>query len=203
MGVGAGATALFFLTVALAWDEAVPTIELEAFEWINGWPDWLSGPGWPLMQLGMVFAPFVVAAVIYLVTRRRTLGIAVAGSGFVVWVLAKAIKEIVARPRPGGLLTDVAYRLDGGPSGLGFVSGHAAVVFAVATVLTPFVKRSWVPVLFGVALFASTLRIYVGAHLPLDIVGGAAFGVVAGSLVHVVGLGRRPSPTRVPSPDDV
>ena len=29
-------------------------------------------------------------------------------------------------------------------------------------------------------------RMYVGAHLPLDIIGGAALGVIAGSVVNLV-----------------
>ncbi len=39
---------------------------------------------------------------------------------------------------------------------------------------------------------------YVGAHLPLDVVGGAALGWAAGSLVHLLlgAPGGRPSPER-------
>jgi undecaprenyl-diphosphatase len=46
-------------------------------------------------------------------------------------------------------------------------------------------------------------RIYVGAHLPLDVVGGAGIGVTAGSLVHlVIGVPVRPRrPDAVPSAD--
>jgi undecaprenyl-diphosphatase len=34
-------------------------------------------------------------------------------------------------------------------------------------------------------------RLYVGAHLPLDVIGGAALGAVAGSVVNLL---VRPSP---------
>jgi membrane-associated phospholipid phosphatase len=36
-------------------------------------------------------------------------------------------------------------------------------------------------------------RIYVGAHLPLDVIGGAALGAIAGSIVNLI-VRPRPRP---------
>ena len=182
---GAGLV-LFLVSTALAWDEAVPAAELELFQWINAWPDWLAGPLWPFMQFGMVVAPFVAAGVFYYVRRKPHPALGLALGGFTVWLLAKVVKEIVDRPRPGGLLEEVSYRADGGPSGLGYISGHAAVGLLITVVAAPYIGRKWTIVLIFLALFAGTLRIYVGAHLPLDISGGAGFGIVAGALINLV-----------------
>ena len=61
-------------------------------------------------------------------------------------------------------------------NGLGFVSGHAAVAVAIATLIAPYLDRRlrWVAVL--VATLVGVSRLYVGAHLPFDVIGGAALG---------------------------
>ena len=78
------------------------------------------------------------------------------------------------------------------------MSGHAAVAVAIATMIAPYLGRRarWVAV--AVAMGVCLSRMYVGAHLPLDVVGGAALGWAAGSLVHLLlgAPGGRPSPER-------
>jgi hypothetical protein len=58
--------------------------------------------------------------------------------------------------------------------GLGYVSGHSAVAFALATVASPFLGRRARRVAWTLAGLVCVARIYVGSHLPLDVVGGAA-----------------------------
>ncbi|MEE9472651.1 MAG: phosphatase PAP2 family protein [Acidimicrobiia bacterium] len=184
-GLGLG---LFVVSTALVWDDAVPAAELDLFEWINGWPDALAVPLWPFMQFGMVVAPFIAAGFAFYLGRKRHPALGLALGGLTMWLLAKVVKEAVGRPRPGGLLEDVNYRVDGGPDGLGYVSGHAVVGFLIVVVAAPYISRKWTVALLFLALLAGTLRVYVGAHLPLDIVGGAGFGIVAGSLINLVTL---------------
>ena len=65
----------------------------------------------------------------------------------------------------------------------GFVSSHAANTFAVATFLTPVLKkyRPWPAiVLFFWAAVSSYSRIYIGYHYPGDILCGAILGVIVG-----------------------
>ena len=52
---------------------------------------------------------------------------------------AKAIKNVVARGRPTAYLTGV--HLHDRATGFGYVSGHAAVAFALAAVLAPSLPR--------------------------------------------------------------
>lgn len=173
--------AVFVASTAAVWNDRVPEPAESLFGWINGWPDWLAWPGYPVMQFGMVLAPGVAAAFAWYLTRRRQPAVALLVTGWGMWLVAKVIKAVVDRPRPGGLIDDVQYRLDGGPDGLGFVSGHAVVAFVIAVILSPYVSRRWAIVLWVLAAAAGTLRIYVGAHLPLDSIGGAGLGVAAGA----------------------
>ena len=148
------------------------------------------------MQAGNVLAVGVAAAVVA-ATRRFWLAANLAITGIGVWLAARWIKDQVGRGRPADLLPDVHLR-GHHDSGLGFVSGHAAVAVAIATMIVPYLGRRarWVAVAVAVGVCLS--RMYVGAHLPLDVVGGAALGWAAGSLVHLLlgAPGGRPSPER-------
>ncbi len=65
-----------------------------------------------------------------------------------------------------------------------------AVVTALAVVATPWLPR-WTRWLVAAAVAAVFLaRMYVGAHLPLDMVGGAALGLATGAAVRLA-LGTR------------
>ncbi len=98
------------------------------------------------------------------------------------WLAAVLVKEIVARERPLGAGVDVVVR-GANASGFGFISGHATVAFAGATVIWVFYGRRWGLVAYALAAVTGLARMYVGAHLPLDIVGGAATGALIGSII--------------------
>ena len=71
-------------------------------------------------------------------------------------------------------------------SGLGFPSGHAAVAAAVVVAALPYLPRRWRgPVLLFPA-FMAFARVYVGAHLPLDVVSGAAIGTATAAVLHLM-----------------
>jgi undecaprenyl-diphosphatase len=184
------------LLLAVSWVMALPDTVSGAEEWVfrvfNDLPDWLEAPSWPVMQLGAIAIVPAVAVAAYLAWRRWQPAAAVLGAGTAAWLLAKVIKEIVERGRPQAFLTDVNLRPEW--EGLGFVSGHAAVAFAMATVLAPRFGRLGKALVWIGAVATGLLRMYTAAHLPLDVVGGAALGVALGSVaLWVAGETRVPT----------
>ena len=90
------------------------------------------------------------------------------------------IKAHFQRERPKVYIPDAILRGDVPASGLSFVSGHATIVFAIATVLTPFVSRRLRVAVWAVAVLCIVARVYLGAHLPRDVLGGAMCGTMIG-----------------------
>jgi membrane-associated phospholipid phosphatase len=189
-----GTAILLFCTVTVR-ERHVGVLETDLFRLANDLPDALYPAFWVVMQAGNVLA-VGIAAVVVAATRRFWLAANLAITGIGVWMVAKWIKAEVGRGRPDDLLPNVNVRDP--DSGLGFVSGHAAVAVAIATLIAPYLGRRARWVAFAVAGLVCVSRVYVGVHLPLDVVGGAALGWAAGSLVHLLlgAPGGRPSAER-------
>ena len=93
-------------------------------------------------------------------------------------VCYRAIKPLVHRLRPE--YAGVAPVLRAGSHGrYGFPSNHAANSFAAAAFLSALDPALSLP-LFAAASVVAYSRVYVGAHFPLDVVGGALVGMVLG-----------------------
>lgn len=193
--VAAGA-ALLAGSAAAAAGEQIARWEREVFVFVNDWPDWIEAPGWPVMQAGALAMVPLASLAAWLGWRRRRPAVALFGAGFAAWVLAKVVKAMIDRGRPAELLPAVAVRGDW--AGLGYPSGHVAVVFAMATVADGYLPSRWRPVVWVVAALASLMRMYTGAHLPLDIVGGAGLGLAVGGVARLVAA-RLPEPGTAPS----
>ena len=133
---------------------------------------------WPTMQLGNRAAPAVVGALIAVRTRRWKPVTAVLVAGYGAWAGSQLLKDLVRRDRPEALLADVVLREPA--EGLGFVSGHAAISAATAAALWPHLDACGRMVAAVLAGIVGVGRIYAGAHLPLDVVGGQAIGVLTG-----------------------
>jgi membrane-associated phospholipid phosphatase len=101
----------------------------------------------------------------------------------------------VQRGRPGALMDGVVEREMFGAGSLGYPSGHTAVAGALTVVVTPYLRGWWkvVPAALLVIVFIG--RMYVAAHVPLDLIGGAALGVTAGAIASLLmGVPVSPSP---------
>jgi len=176
--------------------DGASTTERRVFELANSQPNWLEPVLWLPMQLGSLWGPFAAGAFAWWRTRSWRPAVGAVVVGVVAWQLAKVVKDHVERGRPLDELGDIVQRWGTPKDGLGFVSGHSAVSFAIAGVLSPYLSpwgRFAIRVLAAKVGFA---RMHVGAHLPLDIVGGAALGHLLAMLwrlavgTEVAGAGR-------------
>jgi undecaprenyl-diphosphatase len=180
LGVGA----VVLVTSALAARAGVYRWEEAVFRAINGLPDSLLIPLWVFNQYG-VFITIPVLTLVAVLFRRYRMAIALAVSGVGVYLLAKLVKEFVGRGRPGALLDAVEGREVFAPGSLGYPSGHAAVAAALTVIVTAYLSRPWAVAAVVLAVVVPLCRMYVAAHLPLDLIGGAALGVVAASVVNL------------------
>lgn len=163
--------------------------EIEIFRSANDLPNEAFPLIWTAMQYG-TFGAVPVAAAVALIAGRHRLAGSLAVGGTAAWVTAKAAKRIVARGRPASIIGGVQQR--GAEEGdQGFPSGHAAVSTAMTVILWPEASSSLRLTLSALTGLVPFGRMYVGAHLPLDLVGGSALGLALGSTVNLV-RGRRP-----------
>lgn len=177
--VAAAASAVFVAGACAARRGGVSTLEARWFEVANGLSHAAYVPVWVLMQFGSLGGALATGAVLRL-AGRRALGDRVAVVGSATWAAAKAVKPFVRRGRPASTVTGARVR-GHEQSGLGYPSGHAAVAAAVAAVVTPYLAPRWRVPVWAAALTVGPTRSYVGAHLPLDVVGGAALGIAVGA----------------------
>lgn len=157
----------------------VTSQEAALFRWVNGLPEALYVPMTIFQFAGVLAAPAVCAAVA-LICKRYRLAVAL-----VLIMPAKlwsehVIKSNFQRERPKVYIPDAILRGDVPASGLSFVSGHATIVFGIATVLTPFISRRLRVAVWAIAGLCIIARVYLGAHLPRDVLGGAICGTMIG-----------------------
>jgi membrane-associated phospholipid phosphatase len=181
--MAAGAAVL--VTSTLLAERRVYGWEVAVFQAINGLPGSIRPYLWVLNQYGTAVT-IPVATVVALLFRKWVLALSLAISGVAVYVLARVIKEYVSRGRPSAFLEGVVEREKFSPDSLGYPSGHAAVAWAITIILLAYVGRPWQIAAIVLAIVVPISRMYVAAHLPLDLIGGAALGITVASAVNLV-----------------
>jgi undecaprenyl-diphosphatase len=140
---------------------------------------------WFLSAIGYFGGVWAVIAVVIAAWTPRLRPIAF--QVFVALLLTQGVVDLIVKPfiaRPRPFVTTVTSRVVGHyrPPTYSFPSGHAALSFASATVLTfgvPRFKSIWLLL----AAFVAFSRVYIGVHYPLDVTCGALLGIAIGILV--------------------
>ena len=168
----------------IAKDGTVGPVERDAFHAINGLPGWLYQPLWIFQQLGNLVVAFLLVVLAAVVLRRPKLAVAAVVAVGAKLQLEDVVKSVVQRSRPGTSVGDAILRGQVSFSGLSFVSGHAGIAVACATALSAVLSRRWRYIVWVLVALNGFTRIYVGAHNPLDVVGGAALGLAIGGPLY-------------------
>ena len=122
--------------------------------------------------------------------RRPSILVLVAAADLAADGIAYGLRDAIGRERPP-LVYPEPEPLVRVPHQPAFPSGHSATAFACATVIARAAPRLRVPA-FVLAAGIAWSRVYVGVHWPLDVLGGAALGVLVSiTLLKLVEALRR------------
>ena len=157
--------------------------EAAAFRAVNDLPDVLFGAAWPVMQAGTLGAA-PVSALLAATAGRDDLARRLLAGGTATWVLAKVVKRGIQRPRPVDLVPGAHCR-GSAANGAGYVSGHAGVAVALGMAMLPDLGPAGRAAVLAAMATVGLARVYVGAHLPLDVLGGAALGLAVDGLLEL------------------
>jgi undecaprenyl-diphosphatase len=171
-------------------DGTVGAAELAVFRAVNELPEVLSGPMRGAQLLG-VLAVGPVAAAVAAVLRLWRLALACLLVTAEKLLAERIVWQLVSRSRPGTSIPDAIVRGDTPTAGASFVSGHVVLVTGLAWVITPYLRGRWRTAPWVVVALVAFARLYLGAHAPLDVLGGLALGLVVGGVANlVVGIPR-------------
>lgn len=143
-------------------------------------------------SFGALWILLGVAAAVVL--RRPGVALAVPAVVLLADLSASGVKNIVDRERPELALEGIDTLIDT-PSSPSFPSGHAATSFAAAVILAAALP-SLAPALFVLAAAVAFSRLYIGVHSPLDVLAGAALGVILATALLLLARGLRRSRQR-------
>ncbi|MHA3704064.1 phosphatase PAP2 family protein [Jatrophihabitans sp. YIM 134969] len=126
--------------------------------------------------------PLVVDALVLLFAavlwraHRPVAAVSLVVTGLVSLLVRALVKDLVARPRPGGGFSTA--------TGGSFPSGHTAGAAFLAVAAIALLTRAWVTVVaVGYTVVVGASRIVLNVHWVSDVVGGVLLGATFGLLV--------------------
>ena len=183
---------MVFLFAVLALSLLLPAahrLDTWGFQLLNLWgyrPKWLDRALWLATQLGNMVTAFVLAGV-YFIFGYRVLAVEVVVGTLTLWVLVEALKALTRRSRPY-LVLEGTRVIGWRERGRSFPSGHTAQTFFLATLVSHDLQLGIVATvaLYAVAVLVGFTRMYLGAHYPRDVIGGAVLGCAWAILAALV-----------------
>ena len=179
----------------LAVQPGAPSAQTKIVQWLNDPPQpfaailSIANPllrPIPLSLIAVALLAWVLVAARFRSSRLEVLR-ALVIAFVIAEILAQGLKLVVDKPRPIAVIDNLdRHGYPGTPLGSGFPSAHAAVVVGLVCALWPWMR--WAQRLVAALLVVVICfdRIYIGAHWPLDVLGGIAIGFIAGAVVWLV-----------------
>ena len=139
-----------------------------------------------LTNFGSLIAWSLVCILIFIFGGRFGKKVAILGllALFLSSAAVLVLKYIIAEPRPFLVLNHV--HLLTIENDYSFPSGHAAASFAAAVAIGKkysfIIKRKSYKLIYPLLAFATVIgfsRVYIGVHYPLDVIFGAAIGIIS------------------------
>lgn len=149
-------------------------------------PKLLDRFAWLATQVGNMLTAFLLAGLFFLM-NYVSLAVEMIFGTLMLWLQVEIIKVLTDRARP--FLALQGARIIGWKEhGRSFPSGHTAQTFFLMTLLSHYFQLGFggTVALYAVALLVGFTRIYVGAHYPRDVIGGAVLGAVWGGVAVLV-----------------
>ena len=149
-------------------------------------PKWLDRFMFVATQVGNMGTAILSAGLFFVLNDRR-LAVEIIFGTLTLWLLVEIIKRLTNRSRPY-LALEGSRVIGWRERGRSFPSGHTAQTFFLMTLLRHQFQLGieGAIVLYAVAVLVGFTRMYVGAHYPRDVIGGAVLGSIWGVLTTLV-----------------
>ncbi len=174
---------VLYICTAVAARQSFNGLELSVFRLIYDLPDSLRWIFLIITQLGSAWMVLILFATA-LSAHVKNLAYKIFLNGSVTYIAVEYLKLAVARPRPAAFYSWITPREDFA-AGNGFPSGHTAMATVLAFTLMPYTPKRFRWLLILAVALVGVSRIYLGVHAPLDVIGGAALGLIVASFQHI------------------